>query len=915
MENFSESLDLDALRVVEARIAAVLEKTPKSDQESLLRSSLNPRRRSKTVHGSPSFVSDAEIIEDSPNNCERMPCLSRIREKIQKNASVRPQVHRTSLKRNKSDSTIRRSRTKYQGAAKEIIDQQQLFLDSESIDLSRLRSILDSAKTAISPQPSPVLTNVDNQLMVHNRLALIKAADKRDSILPSPIPGPVLKRQRSEDVPLDRFNSDTPHSSQLASMLNLPMMCSQDMGIIDSHPLESTNVNDKLPLSQPPNINDDDDGLHDRLEEKTDHENITFTKQNTMEMFHLAADLRGTLKDAEEMHEHFNRSNLPASQSIVSMRGSICRPVVHPYQETNRVENRSALDASVDLRLIASWNLPNQIEREYRKKGIVKMFDWQVKCLNNPRVLMENRHLVYSAPTSAGKTLVSEILMIKSVLERKKKALLILPFVSVVREKMFYLQDLLSSSGIRVDGFFGGYSPPGGFEATQLAICTIEKANSIVNKLLEQNKLDTLGIIVVDEVHLIGDPNRGYILELLLAKILYMTKKYPAIQIQLVAMSATLPQLELLCQWLQADMFTTDFRPVALNEMMKVNRHIYNNKMEIIRSLDEENDYGNDQDNIAQLCLETIADKCSVIVFCPTKERCEKLAVFVAETIQGFLKKDSEFAERIKGAVQMDRLAEVKSQLKLNCPTGLDHVLSKSVSYGCAFHHASLTTEERDIIETSFKNGALKLIAATSTLSSGVNLPARRVIIRTPMFGGKVMSSLVYKQMIGRAGRTGKDTVGESILVCTEQNRASGEELVMAQILNPITSCLVTKTPDDGVEYNMNNMKRVLLEIIAAGVATTNDDLKLFVHSTLFYVEHKDLFENLDFEAVAKQAGMTKGIGKYPGQDGEDSEENALLACIKFLIEYEFVRIQVNVETDTRVHLFATRLGLACLSE
>lgn len=71
------------------------------------------------------------------------------------------------------------------------------------------------------------------------------------------------------------------------------------------------------------------------------------------------------------------------------------------------------------------------------------MFPWQVECLANRRIIEENRNLIYSAPTSAGKTLVAEFLVLKTVLERQKKALFVLPFVSVVREKMFYFQVIL----------------------------------------------------------------------------------------------------------------------------------------------------------------------------------------------------------------------------------------------------------------------------------------------------------------------------------------------------------------------------------------------------------------------------------------------------------------------------------------
>ncbi|NWV76779.1 DPOLQ polymerase, partial [Dasyornis broadbenti] len=92
-----------------------------------------------------------------------------------------------------------------------------------------------------------------------------------------------------------------------------------------------------------------------------------------------------------------------------------------------------------DKLLLASWGLPKVVLEKYHRLGVVQMFEWQAECLMLGRVL-EGKNLVYSAPTSAGKTLVAELLILKRVLETRKKALLILPFVSVAKEKKCYLQ-------------------------------------------------------------------------------------------------------------------------------------------------------------------------------------------------------------------------------------------------------------------------------------------------------------------------------------------------------------------------------------------------------------------------------------------------------------------------------------------
>lgn len=460
----------------------------------------------------------------------------------------------------------------------------------------------------------------------------------------------------------------------------------------------------------------------------------------------------------------------------------------------------------------------------------------------------------------------------------------------------------MTSSGMRVEGFFGGYHPPGGFESINLAVCTIEKANSIINRLLEQNKLGDVGMIVIDEIHLISDSSRGYILELLLTKILYMCDKFKH-RIQLITMSATLPNVDILRKWLRAEYYYTDFRPIELRESIKINKNIYDPSMKLIREIREQwkEFFQNDSDNISELVMETLLEKCQLIIFCPSKEQCESLCTNLARGIFNINKLKPEVTSEIFDKAKMEIFVE---QLK-NLTSGLDMILQRCIPYGCAFHHAGLTTDERDMIEMGFKEGYLKVLVATSTLSSGVNLPARRVIIRTPMFGKSMMSNLTYRQMIGRAGRKGKDVLGESILVCNDSNSRIGKQLVFMP-LDPITSCLDVD--------NHSHLKRALLEIIASGVASKKHDLENFLNFTLYCQQHSFNFSYFQEGDEYLRSLMDQKGEKIKSKENCATDDNSdpVKSSMDFLLEYEFIRL--HLDDDEEINFVPTRLGIACLS-
>ena len=201
-------------------------------------------------------------------------------------------------------------------------------------------------------------------------------------------------------------------------------------------------------------------------------------------------------------------------------------------------------------------------------------------------VLDGSRNVLYAAPTSAGKTLVSEIIVATRV-TKSSKAMLIFPFISLAQEKYNTLKVLFRYTPYRIGCFAGGNKPSGKLDEIDILVCTIEKSNSLLNYFQREGTLDSIGCVVIDEIHLIGEGQRGFLLELICAKLLRV-ESTP----QIVGMSATVPNLEQLGRWLNtAVVFRTDYRPVPLTVNVCLKNKLFglvNGKQKMVRVIEED---------------------------------------------------------------------------------------------------------------------------------------------------------------------------------------------------------------------------------------------------------------------------------------------------------------------------------------
>ncbi len=439
--------------------------------------------------------------------------------------------------------------------------------------------------------------------------------------------------------------------------------------------------------------------------------------------------------------------------------------------------------------LIEEVSLPPRFIALFKSTGIKELYPPQEQLVKSG-VMEDNTNVVLCTPTASGKTFTSEILMAKA-LDEGKKIVYVVPLRALAYEKFTEFRKY-EKLGYKIRLEMGELDSGRSSRKPDfdILVTTAEKCDSLLRSRSEW--FQGIGVLVVDEVHLIAS-DRGPVYEILISKFQMLFG-----DVRVIALSATIGNAGELADWLNAKLILSSWRPVELVENIEVAADKYIKLKEIVQR--------------------SVSEGGQVLIFVNSRRSAESVAEKLGADLDLICREE----ERIKNHGK-----EILSIL--STPTKQCRRLGKCVSSGTAFHHAGVTHQQRVIVEDKFREGIIKVIAATPTLAAGVNLPSRTVIIRDVMRysdGGLIqIPVLEYRQQIGRAGRPKYDRFGEAVLIAKTD---SEKDFFFERYVNGEVEDIYSRF---GVEPVL---RFHMLASIASGFTRTENALMEFFRLTFF---------------------------------------------------------------------------------
>lgn len=386
------------------------------------------------------------------------------------------------------------------------------------------------------------------------------------------------------------------------------------------------------------------------------------------------------------------------------------------------------------------------------EKGFKKLTEIQKKAY--PQIFSD-RNLVVVAPSGAGKTLIAELIALKDLISDNNettskirenystqseneteicssKTIFLVPLRALAEEKAnslvmdyrhFNLKIHMSMSEIDFN--------EEEIRKCNILISTYERFRTIIGRM--PNLIAHVKNVIVDEFHLLGNQNRGPVLEAILTTLLG--------KVRLILLSATIANPEDVAKWLDAILLHSEERQIPLD-------------YDILPSL-------NPDKEVTRIISNNIKNSSQVLIFSGTRTKAEEYADYYSD----FIHKKSKLTSN--GETQ--KIEAFLQSLSLPKDTLGNKQLYELAKKGTGFHHAGLGRLARKAVEELFRQNLIKVLFCTETLGAGVNLPAREVIIfDTKRWNNEWLNRNVFHQIGGRAGRPGYDIYGKCTVLVSD---------------------------------------------------------------------------------------------------------------------------------------------------
>ena len=380
--------------------------------------------------------------------------------------------------------------------------------------------------------------------------------------------------------------------------------------------------------------------------------------------------------------------------------------------------------------------------------------DFQVEAINH---INEGRSVLVSAPTGVGKTLIADYLIDRAIL-RNERIIYTAPIKALSNQKFKEFKALYGADRVGIITGDVVINP-----LADVAIMTTEIFRNILHQ--DPGRLAGITHVVFDEIHFLSDEDRGTVWE---ESIIFMPDG-----MRLLGLSATIPNAEELAAWIaetkshRVEVVRKATRSVPLQHHI-FERHLGPTTLPEIKNYLARQEGGElgvyaERQSTRHLDLVRHVAKnnslpCLYFVF--SRRLCEEMAYETAAQRNFLNPAETERAERL--------VEELYTQYDLN---SLKHLarIKDLLARGVAFHHAGVLPALKEIVETLFGLGLVKVMYATETFAVGINYPVKTVCFDSPTkFDGitfRPMTTLEYFQMAGRAGRRGIDTKGTVYLL------------------------------------------------------------------------------------------------------------------------------------------------------